>query len=110
MGTTQQIYCLQSQQLILLHLEFFISDDTLFVQSEQPLYLVNVVGFTGRIVRRTGFIPFHSVLIVDVFQIFKDPLTTAEVIDRVVHHSTIIDFCKEVTSLRTEEAVRTGFY
>jgi len=37
-------------------------------------------------------------------QIFKDPLTTAAAIDRVVHHSRIIEFGAEMTSLRAEAA------
>jgi len=39
-------------------------------------------------------------------QIFKDPLITAAAIDRVVHHSIIIEFGKEIPSLRAEEAAR----
>jgi DNA replication protein DnaC len=39
-------------------------------------------------------------------QIFKDPLTTAAAIDRVVHHSQIIEFGKEVSSRRAEEAAQ----
>ena len=37
-------------------------------------------------------------------QIFKDPLTTAAAIDRVVHHSLIIEFGPDMTSVRAEEA------
>ncbi len=39
-------------------------------------------------------------------QIFKDPLTTAAAIDRVVHYSQIIEFGKEVSSRRAEEAAQ----
>ena len=39
-------------------------------------------------------------------QVFKDPLTTAAEIDRVVLHSVIIEFGKEMTSFRAEEAAR----
>ena len=39
-------------------------------------------------------------------QIFKDPLTTAAAIDRVIHHSLIIEFGKEMTSHRAEEAAK----
>jgi DNA replication protein DnaC len=39
-------------------------------------------------------------------RIFKNPLTTAAAIDRVVHHSTIIEFGQEMTSMRAEEAAR----
>ena len=37
-------------------------------------------------------------------QIFKDPLTTAAAIDRVVHHSRILEFGPEMTSVRAEQA------
>ena len=39
-------------------------------------------------------------------QIFKNPLTTAAAIDRVVHHSIIIEFGREMKSVRAEEAAR----
>ena len=37
-------------------------------------------------------------------QIFKDPMTTAAAIDRVVHHSIIVEFGKEMSSHRADEA------
>ena len=37
-------------------------------------------------------------------KIFKDPLTTAAAIDRVVHHSIIIEFGRDIKSMRMEEA------
>ena len=37
---------------------------------------------------------------------FEDPLTTAAAIDRVVHHSRIIEFGPEMTSVRAEAAAR----
>ena len=33
-------------------------------------------------------------------QIFKNPLTTTSAIDRVVHHNIIIEFGKEIPSLK----------
>jgi hypothetical protein len=39
-------------------------------------------------------------------KIFKDPLTTAAAIDRIVHHSIIIEFGKEIKSLRMEAAAQ----
>jgi DNA replication protein DnaC len=39
-------------------------------------------------------------------QIFKDPLTTAAAIDRVVHHSLIVEFGSDITSYRAEEATK----
>ncbi len=35
-----------------------------------------------------------------------DPLTTAAAIDRVVHHSTIVEFGPDMTSYRAEQANR----
>jgi DNA replication protein DnaC len=37
-------------------------------------------------------------------QIFKNPMTTAAAIDRVVHHSIIVEFGKEMSSYRADEA------
>src|SRR5438067_454041 len=39
-------------------------------------------------------------------RIFQDPLTTAAVIDRVVHHSVILEFGAEVPSVRAEAAAQ----
>ena len=39
-------------------------------------------------------------------QIFKDPLTTAAAIDRVVHHSIIIEFGSDIKSMRMEAAAK----
>ena len=39
-------------------------------------------------------------------QIFKDPLTTAAAIDRVVHHSRIIEFGADMGSVRAEQAAQ----
>ncbi len=47
-----------------------------------------------------------NLVISDWNQILKDPLTTAAVIDRVVHHSIIVEFGRYVKSFRAEEAAR----
>ena len=39
-------------------------------------------------------------------QIFKDPLTTAAVIDRVVHHARILEFGSDMLSMRAEVAAK----
>jgi DNA replication protein DnaC len=39
-------------------------------------------------------------------QIFKDPLTTAAAIDRLVHHSFILEISESVTSYRMDEACK----
>ena len=36
-------------------------------------------------------------------QIFKDPMTTAAAIDRLVHHSIVLDL-NEITSFRLEQS------
>lgn len=38
--------------------------------------------------------------------IFKDPLTTAAAIDRVIHHSRILEFGADIASMRAETAAR----
>jgi hypothetical protein len=37
---------------------------------------------------------------------FEDPLTTAAAIDRVVHHSRIIEFGPDMVSVRAEQAAQ----
>jgi len=39
-------------------------------------------------------------------RIFKDALTTAAAIDRVVHHSVILEFGADMGSVRAEQASR----
>src|SRR5262245_65471389 len=39
-------------------------------------------------------------------RIFKNPMTTAAAIDRLVHHSVILEF--DVPSFRTEDAKKNG--
>jgi DNA replication protein DnaC len=39
-------------------------------------------------------------------QILKDPMTTSAAIDRVVHHSIIVEFGKEMSSHRAAQAVQ----
>ena len=38
--------------------------------------------------------------------IFKDPMTTAAAIDRVVHHSIIVEFGKDISSHHAQEAAQ----
>ena len=39
-------------------------------------------------------------------RIFKDPMTTAAAIDRLVHHSAVLEF--DVTSYRSEDQALSG--
>ncbi len=85
--------------------EVLILDDLGYVQQSREEMEVLFTLLAERYER-------HSVVITSnlVFsewnQIFKDPLTTAAAIDRVVHHSQIIEFGKEVSSRRAEEAAQ----
>lgn len=50
---------------------------------------------------------YESIILVRrYYASFKDPLTTAAAIDRVVHHSRIIEFGPEMGSVRAEQAAQ----
>jgi DNA replication protein DnaC len=59
-----------------------------------PLFLFSILGVTSNLV----FSQWE--------QIFKDPMTTAAAIDRVVHHSIIVEFGKEIPSHRAQQAAQ----
>ena len=82
-----------------------ILDDIGYVQQSREEMEVLFTFLAERYERRSVMITSNLVFS-EWNQIFKDPLTTAAAIDRVVHHSIIIEFGKEITSLRAEEAAR----
>lgn len=82
-----------------------ILDDIGYVQQSREEMEVLFTFLAERYERRSVMITSNLVFS-EWDQIFKDPLTTAAAIDRVVHHSIIIEFGKEVSSLRAEEAAR----
>ena len=82
-----------------------ILDDIGYVQQSREEMEVLFTFLAERYERRSVMITSNLVFS-EWDQIFKDPLTTAAAIDRVVHHSIIIEFGKEITSLRAEEAAR----
>ena len=82
-----------------------ILDDIGYVQQSREEMGVLFTFLAERYERRSVMITSNLVFS-KWDQIFKDPLTTAAAIDRVVHHSIIIEFGKEVSSLRAEEAAR----
>ena len=50
---------------------------------------------------------YESIILVRrYYASFKDPLTTAAAIDRVVHHSRIIEFGPDMVSVRAEQAAQ----
>ena len=82
-----------------------ILDDLGYVQQSRDEMEVLFTFLAERYERRSVVITSNLVFS-EWDQIFKDPLTTAAAIDRVVHHSIIIEFGQEMKSVRAEEAAR----
>lgn len=82
-----------------------ILDDLGYVQQSREEMEVLFTFLAERYERRSVVITSNLVFS-EWDQIFKDPLTTAAAIDRVVHHSVIIEFGREMRSIRAEEAAR----
>lgn len=96
---------LEHQLRILDRFEVLILDDIGYVQQSRDEMEVLFTLLAERYERRSVVIT--SNLVFSQWElIFKDPLTTAAAIDRVVHHSIIVEFGKEVPSHRAEEAAR----
>ena len=82
-----------------------ILDDLGYVQQSREEMEVLFTFLAERYERRSVVIT--SNLVFSAWdQIFKDPLTTAAAIDRVVHHSLIIEFGRDMKSVRAQEAAR----
>ena len=82
-----------------------ILDDFGYVQQNREEMEVLFTFLAERYERRSVVITSNLVFC-QWDQIFKDPLTTAAAIDRVVHHSRIIEFGADMSSVRAEEAAR----
>lgn len=82
-----------------------ILDDLGYVQQSREEMEVLFTFLAERYERRSVVITSNLVFS-EWNQIFKNPLTTAAAIDRVVHHSLIIEFGKDVKSVRAEQAAR----
>jgi len=82
-----------------------ILDDIGYVQQSREEMEVLFTFLAERYERRSVVIT-SNLIFSEWGQIFKDPLTTAAAIDRVVHHSLIVEFGKEVASYRAREAAR----
>jgi len=85
--------------------EVLILDDIGYVQQSREEMEVLFTLLAERYERRSVVITSNLVFS-QWGQIFKDPLTTAAAIDRVVHHSTIIEFGKEMSSHRADQAAQ----
>jgi len=82
-----------------------ILDDFGYVQQSRQEMEVLFTFLAERYERRSVVITSNLVFS-QWDQIFKDPLTTAAAIDRVVHHSRILEFGPEMTSVRAEQAAQ----
>ena len=85
--------------------EVLILDDIGYVQQNQEEMEVLFTLLAERYERRSVIITSNLVFS-EWDQIFKNPMTTAAAIDRVVHHSIIVEFGKDMTSHRAEEAAQ----
>jgi DNA replication protein DnaC len=82
-----------------------VLDDIGYVQQSREEMEVLFTFLAERYERRSVVITSNLVFS-EWGQIFKDPLTTAAAIDRVVHHSLIVEFGSDITSYRAEEATK----
>ncbi len=98
-------FALEPELRRLDHFEVIILDDIGYVQQSREEMEVLFTFLAERYERRSVAITSNLVFS-EWSQIFKDPLTTAAAIDRVVHHSTIIEFGPDITSYRAEQANR----
>lgn len=95
---------LESELRRLDRFEVLILDDIGYVQQSRDEMEVLFTLLAERYERRSVMITSNLVFS-QWDQIFKDPMTTAAAIDRVVHHSIIVEFGKEMSSHRADEAV-----
>ncbi|MCB0226301.1 MAG: IS21-like element helper ATPase IstB [Anaerolineae bacterium] len=82
-----------------------VLDDIGYVQQSRDEMEVLFTFLAERYERRSVVITSNLVFS-QWNQIFKDPLTTAAAIDRVVHHSRIIEFGADMGSVRAEQAAQ----
>ena len=85
--------------------EVLILDDIGYVQQSRDEMEILFTLLAERYERRSVVITSNLVFS-QWDQIFKDPMTTAAAIDRVVHHSIIVEFGKELSSHRADEAAK----
>jgi DNA replication protein DnaC len=85
--------------------EVLILDDIGYVQQSRDEMEVLFTLLAERYERRSVVITSNLVFS-QWDQIFKDPMTTAAAIDRLVHHSIIVEFGKEMPSHRAAQAAQ----
>jgi DNA replication protein DnaC len=84
-----------------------ILDDLGYVQQSREEMEVLFTFFAERYERRSVMIT-SNVLFSDWDKIFKDPMTTAAAIDRLVHHSTILEMTGPSLRAEAAEAAKKG--
>jgi DNA replication protein DnaC len=82
-----------------------ILDDLGYVQQSRDEMEVLFTLLAERYERRSVIITSNLVFS-EWERIFKDPLTTAAAIDRLVHHCIIVEFGKDMRSQRAEQAAQ----
>ena len=85
--------------------DLLVLDDIGYVQQGREEMEVLFTLLAERYERRSVMITSNLVFS-EWGRIFKDPMTTAAAIDRVVHHSVIIEFGKEMPSVRAQHAAK----
>ena len=85
--------------------EVLILDDIGYVQQTREEVEVLFTLLSERYERRSVIITSNLVFS-EWDRIFKDPMTTVAAIDRVVHHSIILEFGQDMTSVRAEHAAK----
>jgi DNA replication protein DnaC len=85
--------------------QVIVLDDIGYVQQSREEMEVLFTLLAERYERRSVVITSNLVFS-QWEQIFKDPLTTAAAIDRVVHHSRILEFGSDIPSMRAEAAAK----
>jgi len=98
-------YQLEPQLKRLDRFAVVILDDIGYVQQSRQEMEVLFTFLAERYERRSVLITSNLVFS-QWDQIFKDPLTTAAAIDRVIHHSRIIEFGADMKSVRAEQAAQ----
>jgi DNA replication protein DnaC len=101
----KQIYELERELRRLDKFEVVILDDIGYVQQSREEMEV-LFTFLSERYERHSLIITSNLVFSEWGKIFKDPLTTAAAIDRVVHHSIIIEFGRDIKSMRMEEAAK----
>ena len=87
--------------------DVLVLDDIGYVQQSPEEVEVLFTLMAERYERRSMLITSNLVFS-EWDRIFKNPMTTAAAIDRLVHHSTILEF--NVPSYRTESRAKTGIH